>query len=584
MAARTGAVHVATTKRTYKGKVYQTHLLRRTYRDGDRVRHQTLGNLSHLPSETIELVRASLKGQQFVPAGDAFEILRSLPHGHVVATLGVLRNTGLEEIISGTCPERRLVVAMIVARIIHPASKLSTARGLHEETAKSTLGQLLDIEGASEDELYAAMDWVGERQARIEAKLAAKHLRDGCLILYDVSSSYYTGTHCTLAKFGHPRDPAKGFPQIVYGLLCNVDGCPVAVEVFEGNTGDPKTLRSQIQKIRGRFGIERVVFVGDRGMITSARIKEDLRGVGGLDWITALRSPAIAKLCAAGLVQPSIFDDRDLAEISSPDYPGERLVVCRNPFLAEDRARKREALLRATEKLLEAVAAATRRKNRRLKGKGKINFRLGKIINRYKVGKHFKLKVSSRGFTYERDAERIAKEAALDGLYVIRSSVAKEVLGPDETVRAYKDLSKVERAFRCIKTVDLKIRPIHHWLEQRVRSHVFLCMLAYYVEWHMRLALAPILFEEDDRASADAARRSIVAPAERSESVRRKEATKRTPDDYPVQSFSDVLKDLGTITKNRVRPSGQNVEFYVVATPTRLQTRALELLGVRLGM
>lgn len=584
MAARTGAVHVATTKRTYKGRVYQSHLLRRTFRDGAKVRHQTLGNLSHLPAETIELVRASLKGQQFVPAGDALEIVRSLPHGHVLATLGALRNTGLEDLIGGPCAERRLVVAMIVSRIVLPASKLATARGLQRETAKSTLGQLLEVEDTSEEKLYAAMDWIGARQARIETKLAAKHLRDGCLVLYDVSSSYYTGSHCPLAKFGHSRDQKKGFPQIVYGLLCSADGCPVAVEVFEGNTGDPKTLGPQIQKVRKRFGIERVVFVGDRGMITSARIREDLRGVEGLDWITSLRAPAIAKLRDQGLVQPSLFDERDLAEISAPDYPEERLIVCRNPLLADERARKREELLRATEKLLEEVVVATRRRNRPLRGKEKIGLRLGRILNRHKVGKHFSLKITYRGFKYQRKTEKIAQEAALDGLYVIRASVKKDVFGPEDTVRAYKDLSKVERAFRCLKTVDLKIRPIFHWLEPRVRSHVFLCMLSYYVEWHMRQALAPILFEEDDHPAADAARPSIVAPAQRSESVREKEATKRTPDDYPVQSFGDILKDLGTITKNRVRPKGQEGEFCLVTAPTRLQIRALDLLRVKLQM
>ena len=586
MPSRIGAVHVATTRRVYKGKVYETHLLRRTYREGDKVKHQTLGNLSHLPAATLELVRGSLRGQRFVPAGEAFEIVRTLPHGHVVATLGTLRKTGLEEII-GTepCLERTLVVSMVVARIIHPASKLSTARAIHEETAKSSLGQVLDIEGVTEDQLYAAMDWLAERQHRIETKLASAHLRGGSLILYDVSSSYYTGTHCSLAQYGHSRDRKKGFPQINYGLLCNGLGCPVAVEVFQGNTGDSKTLRSQIEKIRKRFGIDRVIFVGDRGMITTARIKEDMSGIEGLDWITALRSPAIAKLVAQKIIQPSLFDQMDLAEIASPDYPDERLIVCRNPFLAEERARKREELLRATEKKLEEVAKATNRPQRPLNGKDKIGLRVGRIINRHKVAKHFIIDITDTTFSYRRDNEKIAEEARLDGLYVIRTSVPKDMLGPEETVRAYKDLAKVERAFRCLKTVDLKIRPIYHWIANRVRMHVFLCMLAYYVEWHMREALAPILFEEDDKESAEASRRSIVAPAQRSPSAKAKEHTKRTHDDYPVQSYGDLLKDLGTLAKNRVRTKGAHQgEFFQLTIPTRLQNRAFELLGVKLTL
>jgi transposase len=443
------------------------------------------------------------------------------------------------------------------------------------------LGLELGIDSVSEDELYAAMDWLRERQNRIENKLAKKHLEDGSLILYDVSSSFYTGTHCTLAKFGHSRDRKKGFPQIIYGLLCNSDGCPVAIEVFEGNTGDPKTFSSQIQKVRKRFGLKRVVFVGDRGMITSKRIDEDLREVDGLDWITALRADSIKKLAEQGVVQTSLFDEQDLVEVSSPDYPGERLVVCRNPLLTEERARKRQELLAATEKKLNEIVAATQRKRNRLKGKDKIGIRVGKVVNKHKMEKHFILEITEESFSYRRNDEKIAAEAILDGLYVIRTSVSKEALGPESTVRAYKNLSKVERAFRCIKTVDLKVRPIFHRLDERVRAHVFLCMLAYYVELHMRHKLAPILFDDEDKELAEAVRESIVAPAKRSPKAKRKDLTKRTQDDTPVHSFRTLLQDLKTLCKNRIRTqSDRSCEFYMLTQPTNVQQSALELLDL----
>ena len=581
MPSRNGSVHVATTTRRYKGKVYQTHLLRRSYREDGKVKHQTLGNLSHLPPDLIDTIRGRLRGE--IPPGDGqFEIVRSLPHGHVVAVLGTLRKIGLEELIaSRSCSERTLVVAMIVARVIDACSKLATARELSEETASSSLGLELGIDSVSEDELYAAMDWLRERQNRIENKLAKKHLEDGSLILYDVSSSFYTGTHCTLAKFGHSRDRKKGFPQIIYGLLCNSDGCPVAIEVFEGNTGDPKTFSSQIQKVRKRFGLKRVVFVGDRGMITSKRIDEELREVDGLDWITALRADSIKKLAEQGVVQTSLFDERDLVEVSSPDYPGERLVVCCNPLLTEERARKRQELLAATEKKLNEIVAATQRKRNRLKGKDKIGIRVGKVVNKHKMEKHFILEITEASFSYRRNDEKIAAEAILDGLYVIRTSVSKEALGPESTVRAYKNLSKVERAFRCIKTVDLKVRPIFHRLDERVRAHVFLCMLAYYVELHMRHKLAPILFDDEDKELAEAVRESIVAPAKRSPKAKRKDLTKRTQDDTPVHSFRTLLQDLKTLCKNRIRTqSERSCEFYMLTQPTDVQQRALELLDL----
>jgi transposase len=582
MPTRNGGVHVATTSRTYKGKTYHTHLLRRTYRLGEQVKHETLGNISHLPDPLIDLIRRSLKGEQFLAASDTFEIRRSLPHGHVQATLGCLRALNLEGVIaSQPSRSRSLVIAMVVQRILDPASKLATARELSSPTAASTLGAELQVDDLSEDDLYAAMDWVLQRQSQIESKLARKHLQDGSLILYDVSSSYYTGQCCSLARYGHDRDGSTGCPIIVYGLLCNSQGCPVAIEVFEGNTADPKTLSSQIQKLRQRFGIQRVVLVGDRGLLTSARIEEECRSIEGLDWITALRAPQVAQLVDSGAVDLSLFDQRDLAEIQSPDYPQERLVVCRNPLLAEERGRKRQELLAATQKLLEEVRAATSRTRRPLKGKDQIGLRVGKVINRYKMAKHFITEIEETSFAFRRDQEKIGREAALDGIYIIRTSVRREHLEDHATVRAYKDLSKVEQAFRSLKTVDLKVRPIYHRLENRVRAHVFLCMLAYYVEWHMRRALAPLLFEEDAPEEAAKLRTSIVAPAQRSQSAQSKAQTKRTQEDLPVHSFATLLKDLATLVRNWIRPKqalSGSAEFTMESQPTPLQRRAFQLL------
>lgn len=590
MPARSGTVHVATTSRRYKGKVYTSHLLRRTYREGGKVRHETLGNISHLPPELIEIIRNGLRGERYVATSEALEICRSLPHGHVAAVMGTLRKIGLDGVVaSRRSRERDLVVAMIVARVIDPISKLATARGLNAATACSSLGSLLGIDAVDEEDLYAAMDWLVEHQGRIENKLARKHLDDGCVVLYDVSSSYYTGRHCSLAEFGHNRDGKRGFPQIVYGLLCDRRGCPIAVEVFEGNTGDPTTLGLQLRKIRRRFGIRRVVLVGDRGVITEARIREELKPVEGLDWITALRAPAIRKLAEAGIVEQSLFDERDLAQIHSPNYPGERLIACRNPFLAEERGRKREELLQATEKELDRIVVATRREKRRLRGKDRIALRVGKMINRRKMAKHFRLTITDTDFSYERDRERVAAEAALDGIYIIRTSVSEAEFTAEMTVRAYKDLSLVESAFRSLKTVDLKVRPIYHRLPNRVRAHVFLCVLAYYVEWHMRRALAPILFDDEDKEFAESLRASIVAPALRSPKARSKARTKRTAGDEPVHSFQTLLKDLATLAKNRVRPrrvkigSSTAAEFEMLTTPTPHQHRAFELLEIRLS-
>jgi hypothetical protein len=584
MAKRGGAIHVATTRRTYKGRVYETHLLRRSIRKGEKVQHETVGNLSHLPMPVIELIRRALKGETFVSAEQGFECIRSLPHGHVAAVLGSLKKLGVDKIVARRKSRMRdLVVAMIVARIIDPRSKLAIARGLSEDTAFSTLGETLDVVSASEEELYAAMDWLLPRQGAIEKRLAQRHLAEGTLVLYDVTSSYFEGRTCPLARLGHNRDGKKGKLQIVIGLLCTREGQPVAVEVFDGNTGDPSTVASQIAKIRKRFGLTEVVLVGDRGMITSARIREDLAPVDGLRWITALRAPAIKSLLREGALQRSLFDEVDLAEITSDDFPGERLIVCRNPFLAAERARKRQELLEATEREFEKIVVATKRKSRRLSGRDKIGLRVGKVRNKYKMSKHFDLKITAHSFRYSRKVEQIEEEASLDGFYVIRTNVPAKVLGAAETVRAYKGLSVVERAFRCMKTMDLKIRPIHHRLATRVRSHVFLCMLAYYVEWHMRQALAPVLFDDHERDVAEEARTSAVAPAQRSPAAKRKAASKTCEDGTPVHSFQTILADLATIVRNRMCPrDARGAVFELTTTPTPVQRRALDLLGVSL--
>lgn len=580
MAKRNGSVHVATTTRKYKGRVYQTHLLRRSYREDGKVKHETLGNLSHLPPDLIDIIRRRLKGEPLMGEG-GWKIVRSLPHGHVAAALGTVVDTGLDKIISSRpCRERLLVIAMIVARIVQPGSKLATGRALRAETAKTSLSLELGLEDVSDREIYESLDWLGKRQKRIEKKLAKQHLSDGTLLLYDVSSSYYTGSRPSLAQRGYSRDQKSGFPQIVYGLLCNAEGCPVSVEVFAGNTSDPQTLTSQINTVRQRFGIQRVVFVGDRGMITSKRINEDLRDVEGLDWISALRADSIRRLASQGVIQMSLFDDHDLAEVTSEDFPNERLIVCRNPLLAESRRAKREALLQATEEKLDQIVVATQRTNRPLQGQDQIGLRVGKIVNKYKVGKHFELEITDNCFSYSRNEARICQEADQDGIYVIRTSVKQDILTADDTVRSYKDLAKVERAFRSMKTVDLKVRPIYHWLDKRIRSHVFLCMLAYYIEWHMRQKLKPVLFDDHQRAEAEQARESIVGPAPRSEAAQSKDNNKCTEDGHPVESFRTLVENLGTLTKNRVQVPDAGDEFYMTTEPTSFQQHVLDLLGV----
>jgi hypothetical protein len=558
-------------------------LLRESYREAGKVKNRTLANLSRWPPERIEALRRVLRGEQpGASTAEPFEITRSRPHGHVAAVVGTLHKIGLHTVI-GPQPSRQrgLVEAMIAARILEPRSKLATARGLDPKSLLSTLAEVLEVQGADEDELYEAMDWLLGRQQRIEAALAKRHLSDGTLVLYDVSSTYFEGRHCPLAKLGHSRDGKKGKPQIVFGLLCSARGCPVAVEVFAGNTGDPKTLGSQVRKLRERFGLSRLVLVGDRGMITQARIRADLKAQEGLDWITALRAPAIQKLLAQGAFQMSLFDETDLAEIESPDYPGERLIVCKNPLLSAERARKREELLRATEKELDRVVAATSRPKNALRGKDRIGLRAGKVLGRYKMGKHFKLEITEGRFAYQRNEITIAREAELDGVYVIRTSVSADTMGADDAVRSYKRLSEVERAFRSLKTVDLKVRPIHHRLEKRVRAHVLLCMLAYYVEWHMRQALAPMLFDDEQRQQAETLRSSVVAPARRSPSAQRKARDKRTEQGHPVHSFQTLLRDLATVAKNTIQPTGKkSLAFDKITLPTPMQRRAFELLDV----
>lgn len=557
-------------------------LLRESYREGGRVKKRTLANLSHLSEATIAGLRRVLRGDTVVAPCDAFAIERSRPHGHVAAVLGTLKKLGLDRLLAARrSPDRDRVVALIVARVLAPDSKLATARALDTTSATSTLAEMLGLETVEADDLYRAMDWLETRQAKVEKALAERHLHDGTLVLYDVSSTYFEGRTCPLTAIGHSRDGKKGSLQIVFGLLCNADGCPVAVEVYEGNTGDPTTLKDQIEKVRTRFGLSRVVFVGDRGLLTSARIREELAPVEGLDWVSALRAEQIRKLAEdGGPLQPSLFDRTDLAEFQHPDFPGERLIACFNPLLADERARKREDLLQATECELEKVAAATQREKRALRGQDKIGLRVGKVLGRFKMAKHFAITITETRFRYERKAEAIETEAALDGIYVLRTSVSKQMLGTEETVRAYKDLAKVERAFRCMKTVDLQIRPIHHRLAPRVRAHVFLCVLAYYVEWHMRRAWAPLLFAEDDPADAATRRGSPVQPATRSASAEAKASAKQTPEGETVHRFRGLLDHLATLTRNTIQPAGDLPSFDQLAVPTPLQQKAFDLLGV----
>jgi len=559
-------------------------LLRESYREDGKVRKRTLCNLSDWPKAHVEGLRGVLKGGTVIPADrEAFTITRSLPHGHVAAALSTAHKIGLDRILGpdgNRC--RDLVLAMIVGRILDPASKLAAARALSPATATSSLGTVLGLDEVDEDELYTALDWLLERQPAIETALAKRHLKNGTLVLYDVSSSYMEGRCCPLAQRGYSRDGRQGTLQIVYGLLCAPDGCPVAIEVFEGNTGDPMTLATQIEKLKQRFALDHVVLVGDRGMITQARLTADVK-LAGLDWITALRAPAIQDLVKGGVLQLSLFDQRDMAAITSPDFPDERLIVCRNPDLAAQRTRKRQELLAATERDLARIQAAVARKRKPLRGAAEIALAVGAVIEQHKMRKHFDLAITDQSFAFARKTGEIAAEAATDGIYIVRTSLTADVLDDAATVRSYKSLSQVERAFRCIKTVDLHVRPVYHWLADRVRAHVFLCMLAYYLEWHMRQKLAPMLFDDTDKQAAEAARASVVAPAQRSNAAIRKQTTGVTPDGLPVHSFPTLLADLATLTRNTVVTAiAPALPLNVLARPTPVQRRAYELLEVAL--
>jgi hypothetical protein len=555
-------------------------LLRESYREEGKVKTRTLANLSRWPERKVETLTRALKG--LPPARDpseAFEITRSLPHGHVAAVLGTARRLGIEELIDPAPSRRRdLVTAMLVAQVIAPGSKLAFARGLRSETATSSLGGVLGVAGCDEDDLYAAMDWALERKDIIENTLAARHLANGTLVLYDVSSAAFEGRTCPLGAIGHPRDGVKGRLQIVYGLLCSTAGIPVAIEVFEGNTADPKTLARQISKLKTRFRLSRVCLVGDRGMLTNARIRDEVRPAQ-LDWISALRAPQIKTLVEDGALQLSLFDEQDLLEITSPEFPGERLVCCHNPALAQKRAGKRQELLAATEKELTPIATATRRATRPLRGKDKIALRVGKVFNHYKMAKHFTIEITEESFTFTRNAEAIAAEAALDGIYVLRTSLPEQTLTQHDVVLRYKNLADVERFFRTLNG-ELDVRPIRHRLADRVRAHLFLRMLSYYISWHMKAALAPILFVDNYKPAAAAKRANPVAAAQRSDDALTKAARKRTTDNTPVHSFTSLLADLATICANHIQPADDIPAFTMTTTPTPLQQRAFQLLDV----
>jgi transposase len=559
--------------RAYKGKVYRTHLLRRSYRDGGTVKNETLGNLSHLPESLIEIIRRSLQGETFIALGEAFEVASSRAHGHVQAVAAAMQRLSFASVL-GSKPsrERELVLAMVAARIVAPSPKLATTRWWHTTTLASEFG----VADANEDDLYAAMDWLLGRQEAIQKKLAGRHLHDGGLVLYDLTSSYFEGTHCPLAKLGHNRDGRKGLLQVNYGLLTDARGCPVAVSVHEGNVADSATFMPEVQRLRERFGIGQLVMVGDRGMIGHATIAE-LRAMNGIGWITALKSASIRTLVEQGQLQLGLFDERNLIELSSPEYPGERLVACRNPQLAKLRALKREELLAATERNLRTIK--DRVDAGKLSGADAIGLRVGKVVNQYKVAKHFELAIDHRSFTFARKHDAIAAEAALDGIYIIRTSVDARRMHAADCVRNYKALANVERAFRSLKTVDLKVRPIHHRTADRVRAHILLCMLAYYVEWHMREAWRELMFADTDQAAK--ATRDPVAPAQRSQAALNKLASHTLDDGTPVHSFSTLMAELATIVRNTCHTPSAGPEapsFDLLTTPNATQRHALDLI------
>jgi transposase len=561
-------------------------LLRESYREGKKVRKRTLANLSKWPANLVAGFRKLLADGDSEDGvlGEGFDITRTLPHGHVAAVAGMMRKIGIPALLDHSPSRNRdLALSMIAARILSPSSKLALSSGLTAETATDTLSEVMNVTGASEDELYGAMDWLIERQEAIERRLAKKHLSEGATVLYDLSSTWFEGTKCPLAKLGHSRDGRNGTLQVEFGLLCAGDGTPVAVQVFDGNTSDPDTVADQVRKLKHSFRLERIVLVGDRGMLTSSRIREDLKEEEGLDWISALRSDGIRKLIDAELIQPSLFDSWGLAEVESPDFPGERLIVCKNPLLAEDRARTREELLLATETLLKQIREATLRRRNPLRGKDRIGLRVGRIINKYKMAKHFSLIVEENSFSYKRRLESIKNETVLDGFYAVRTSLSKEKATPEWTVETYKSLSKVERAFRTFKLIDLNVRPVHHRLEGRVKGHILLCMLSYYVEFHMRKALTPLLFADEDIEEMKERREMPVQPVQRSPSARKKALTKENEEGFPVQSFKTLMRNLSTIARNTIRPRLKGAECFVKTTEASpLQRKAFELLGFKL--
>jgi transposase len=562
-----GAVHVVTNKRQGKHREYVTHLLRRSWREGGKVRNETVGNISHLPEQVVELVRLALKGERFVAFDERFAIERSLPAGHVEAALAMARRLELARLLDRSpSKERQLALALIVSRVLAPASKLATARSL----AQSTLASELGVEGADEDELYLAMDWLLARQERIERALARRHLVESTLVLYDVSSSYFEGRSCPLAQLGYSRDGRRGTPQIVYGLLCDKRGCPVCVEVFEGSLHDNKTLPAQIEKLRKRFKLGSVIVVSDRGMVTKANL-ERLRANEGAAWITALKAPQVKKLVTDGALQLSLFDEQSLAEILVADYPDERLVVCRNPLVAHDRARKREDLLQATERTLAEIQARVEQDS--LRGEAAIGLAVGEVWNRWRMRKHFRVEISDTSFAFERKQEQIAAEAALDGIFVLRTSVPKDELAAPDVVRAYKQLKEVERAFRTLKG-PLELRPIHHRLEDRVKAHVFLCTLAYYLAWHLRQAWKPLLFDDEQPP----ARPDPVGKAKRSAQAEQKARSKRATSGERCHSLPTLLDELATRTRNTIRLTGTGASLDQLTQPTPTQARALTLI------
>lgn len=550
-------------------------LLREAWREGKQIRKRTLANLTDWPAAKVEALRRLLRGEVLAAPQQLFTIERAVPHGHVEAILGTVRRLGLDTVVAAKrCRERDLVLALIVERILHPCSKLATTRLWHT----TTLAEELPVGDATEDDVYAAMDWLDARQAKVEAKLARRHLAEGARVFYDVSSSFYEGRTCPLAQFGHDRDGKHGLPIIVYGVLTDEAGRPVAIEVYPGGTGDPTTVPDQVDTLRDRFGLSRVVLVGDRGMLTETQL-ETLRQFPGVGWISALRGPAIRELVEHGSLQLSLFDEQNLAEITAPEYPGERLVACFNPLLAEERCRKREALLDATEGAFAKIAREVARRRKTPLTAAEIGVKVGRVRDRFKVGKHFDLTIAEGEFRWARREGAIRGEAALDGIYVIRTSEPSAQLSAAETVRMYKNLAMVERVFRCLKGIDLRVRPIHHRTEPRVRAHFFLCLLAYYVEWHLREALRPLLFEDEQLPQARQTR-DPVAPAQPSPSVKRKKAVRHTEDGLPVHSFDTLLATLGTRCRTTYRMTADPTapRFQQLTEPTPLQARAMELL------